>query len=92
MLKIRLRRMGARNNPFYRVVVSDSRRVPTGRAVEEIGFYDPTTEPVTLKVDSERVQYWVGQGAQLSPTVAKLVSQGAPVEAPAEEAAAAEQG
>lgn len=87
MLKIRLRRMGARNNPFYRVVVSDSRRVPTGRAVEEIGFYDPTTEPVTLNVDAERVQYWVGQGAQLSPTVAKLVGKSAP----AEEAVAAEQ-
>lgn len=75
MLKIRLRRMGARNNPFYRVVVSDSRRVPTARAVEEIGYYDPTTNPATVKVDTDRVQHWVGKGAQLSPTVARLVKQ-----------------
>lgn len=73
MLKIRLRRMGARNNAFYRVVVSDSRRVPTGRAVEEVGYYDPTTDPATVQIDGERVQHWVDQGAQLSPTVAKLV-------------------
>lgn len=75
MLKIRLRRMGARNNPFYRVVVSDSRRVPTGRAVEEIGYYDPTTDPATVSIDAAKVQHWVEKGAQLSPTVARLVKQ-----------------
>lgn len=75
MLKIRLRRMGARNNPFYRVVVSDSRRVPTARAVEEIGYYDPTTNPAVVKVDADRVRHWVEKGAQLSPTVARLVKQ-----------------
>ncbi|MCB1053881.1 MAG: 30S ribosomal protein S16 [Acidobacteria bacterium] len=75
MLKIRLRRMGARNNPFYRVVVSDSRRVPQARAVEEIGYYDPTANPAVVQVDAERVQHWVEKGAQLSPTVARLVKQ-----------------
>lgn len=73
MLKIRLRRMGARNSPFFRVVVSDSRRVPTASAVEEIGHYDPTKNPAKVSIDAERVQYWVGKGAQLSPTVKKLL-------------------
>ncbi|HVT57788.1 MAG TPA: 30S ribosomal protein S16 [Thermoanaerobaculia bacterium] len=73
MLKIRLRRMGARHRPFYRVVVSDSRNVPTASAVEELGHYDPTTNPAQVKLDAERVRYWVGQGAQLSPTVKKLL-------------------
>jgi small subunit ribosomal protein S16 len=73
MLKIRLRRMGARNSPFYRVVVSDSRRVPTASAVEEVGHYDPTKNPAKVSINAERVQYWVGKGAQLSPTVKKLL-------------------
>ena len=75
MLKIRLRRMGARNSPFYRVVVSDSRRVPTASAVEEIGHYDPTKNPAKVTIDTARLDHWVGQGAQLSPTVRKLVGQ-----------------
>jgi len=75
MLKIRLRRMGARNSPFYRVVVSDSRRVPTASAVEELGHYDPTKNPARVSINAERVQYWVGRGAQLSPTVEKLLGQ-----------------
>lgn len=74
MLKIRLRRMGARNAPFYRVVVSDSRRVPTASAVEEVGWYDPTKQPAQMQIDGDRVQHWVGQGAQLSPTVKKLLA------------------
>lgn len=73
MLKIRLRRMGARNSPFYRVVVSDSRRVPTASAVEEVGHYDPTKNPARVSIDAARVEYWVGRGAQLSPTVKKLM-------------------
>jgi len=73
MLKIRLRRMGARNSPFYRVVVSDSRRVPTASAVEEVGHYDPTKNPAKVSIDAARVEYWVGKGAQLSPTVKKLL-------------------
>lgn len=73
MLKIRLRRMGSRHKPFYRVVVSDSRRATTGTAVEELGYYDPRHEPPVFTVDRERVDYWVGQGAQLSDTVGRLV-------------------
>lgn len=73
MLMIRLRRMGARNNPYYRVVVSDSRRRPTAEAVEELGSYDPRAQPAKVKVDRERVQHWVSEGAHLSPTVEKLL-------------------
>ena len=73
MLKIRLRRMGSRHRPFYRLVVSDGRSTPTGAALEEIGYYDPRSEPAALKIDIERVDYWVGVGAQLSDTVRKLV-------------------
>ncbi|HUP23164.1 MAG TPA: 30S ribosomal protein S16 [Thermoanaerobaculia bacterium] len=73
MLKIRLRRMGARNAPFYRVVVSDSRRRPTAVAVEELGYYDPTKNPATVHIDRERVEHWVRHGAQVSPTVQRLI-------------------
>ena len=75
MLTIRLRRMGARNNPFYRVVVSDSRNTPTAAAVEEIGHYDPTKNPAQVTIDAARADYWVGKGAQMSPTVKKLLAQ-----------------
>ena len=73
MLKIRFRRMGTTNSPFYRVVVSDSRRTPISRAVEELGYYDPTKDPAVFKVDHERVNHWVGRGAQLSDTLRRLV-------------------
>jgi small subunit ribosomal protein S16 len=75
MLKIRLRRMGARNAPFYRVVVSDSRTRPTSVAVEEIGFYDPTKNPAAVTIDRDRVTHWVERGAQLSHTVKRLLLQ-----------------
>jgi small subunit ribosomal protein S16 len=75
MVKIRLRRMGSTHRPFYRLVVSDSRRVPTSSAIEEVGYYDPRQEPAVLEVNQERVEHWVGRGAQLSPTVKKLVRQ-----------------
>lgn len=74
MLKIRLRRMGARNRPFYRVVVSDSRSTPTARAVEEIGTYDPRQSPPRIDLDRDRVDYWVGRGARLSDTVRNLIA------------------
>ena len=91
MLKIRLRRMGSRHRPFYRVVVSDSRRVPTASALEEVGYYNPRTQPVTLKLDLDRVEHWMSNGARPSSTVKKLVTQArsAPVEVP--EAPAAEE-
>jgi small subunit ribosomal protein S16 len=73
MLKIRLRRMGARHSPFYRVVVSDSRNVPTASAVEELGHYNPTANPVQVNLDSERIGYWLAKGAQMSPTVKRLL-------------------
>jgi small subunit ribosomal protein S16 len=73
MLKIRLRRMGARHSPFYRVVVSDSRNVPTASALEEVGHYNPTANPPQVKLDTERVQHWLARGAQMSPTVKKLL-------------------
>lgn len=73
MLKIRLRRMGTRNRAFYRVVVSDSRKVPTSSAIEELGHYDPVKKPVAITLDRERIQYWVDRGALMSPTVKTLV-------------------
>ncbi len=73
MLKIRLRRMGNRNRPFYRVVVSDSRRAPTASAVEEVGYYNPTSDPPQVRIDAERVRHWMGVGAQPSPTVRRLL-------------------
>lgn len=73
MLKIRLRRMGKTHAPFYRVVVSDSRRTPIASAVEEVGHYNPRPTPPDIRLDVERVRYWQGQGALLSPTVKKLL-------------------
>ncbi|MGH9459485.1 MAG: 30S ribosomal protein S16 [Thermoanaerobaculia bacterium] len=73
MLKIRLRRQGSKHAPFYRIVVSDSQRTPSAATVEQIGFYNPTKKPTELKVDRERVEYWVGKGAQLSATVKSLL-------------------
>ena len=71
-VKIRLRRMGQKKAPFYRVVVADSRYPRDGRFIEEIGYYDPTTEPTTLKVDAEKAQKWVSTGAQPTDTVKAL--------------------
>jgi small subunit ribosomal protein S16 len=75
MLTIRLRRMGARHSPFYRVVVSDSRNVPTASAVEELGHYNPTANPAQVTLNTARVDHWVSKGAQMSPTVKRLVGQ-----------------
>jgi len=62
-VKIRLRRMGAKKAPFYRIVVADSRSPRDGRFVEEIGYYNPTTEPVTVKIDAEKAANWIKNGA-----------------------------
>jgi small subunit ribosomal protein S16 len=75
MLTIRLRRMGARNNPFYRVVVSDSRNTPTASSLEEIGYYDVTKNPAQVNIDAARAEHWISKGAQASPTVKKLLKQ-----------------
>lgn len=77
MLKIRLRRMGSRHRPFFRVVVSDSRNVPTAAALDEIGYYDPRKKPAAVNIDTERVDFWQGRGAQLSSTVRRLIRQSA---------------
>ncbi len=72
MLMIRLRRMGSNKRPVYRVVVSDRRQTPTAAVLEEVGFYDPRSEPVDVRLDRERVEYWMSRGAKLSPTVKSL--------------------
>jgi len=72
-VKIRLRRMGAKKAPFYRVVVADSRFPRDGRFIEEIGYYDPTKEPAVLKIDEEKVQQWMANGAQPTDTVRALL-------------------
>ena len=73
MVKIRLRRMGAKKAPFYRIVVADSRYPRDGRFIEEIGFYNPTVDPAELKVDVERAQAWIKTGAQPTETVKALL-------------------
>ena len=75
MVKVRLRRMGAKNAPFYRVVVSDSRKFPSARAIEVVGYYDPRVKPARVHILEERVEHWVGRGAQVSPTVKRLLGQ-----------------
>ena len=73
MVKIRLRRMGAKKAPFYRIVVADSRYPRDGRFIEEIGTYNPLKEPSELKVDVERAQQWIKDGAQPTDTVRTLL-------------------
>ena len=73
MVKIRLRRMGAKKAPFYRVVVADSHFPRDGRFIEEIGTYDPLTDPATIKIDVERAKYWIANGAQPTDTVRALL-------------------
>ncbi|MCI5752784.1 MAG: 30S ribosomal protein S16 [Oscillospiraceae bacterium] len=73
-VKIRLRRMGAKKAPFYRIVVADSRYPRDGRFIEEIGYYDPTKEPSVIKVDSEKAKKWIANGAQPTDTVKKLLA------------------
>ncbi len=72
-VKIRLRRMGAKKKPFYRIVVADSRFPRDGRFIEEIGYYDPKTDPATVKVDPEKVKSWISNGAQPTDSVRKLL-------------------
>ncbi len=73
MVKIRLRRMGAKKAPFYRIVVADSRYPRDGRFIEEIGIYNPVSNPVELKVDVDRAQAWIKTGAQPTETVRDLL-------------------
>ncbi|MDD6807547.1 MAG: 30S ribosomal protein S16 [Oscillospiraceae bacterium] len=72
-VKIRLRRMGAKKAPFYRVVVADSRFPRDGRFIEEIGYYNPTVEPPVIKIDEDKVQQWIANGAQPTETVRAIL-------------------
>ncbi|ONI38841.1 30S ribosomal protein S16 [Candidatus Epulonipiscium fishelsonii] len=73
MVKIRLKRMGAKKAPFYRIVVADARAPRDGRFIEEIGFYNPCREPNELKIDKEAVEKWLLKGAQPTDTVRALI-------------------
>ena len=72
-VKIRLRRLGAKKAPFYRVVVADSRFPRDGRFIEEIGYYDPTKEPAVINIDGEKAKKWIANGAQPTDTVKALL-------------------
>lgn len=74
MLTIRLKRMGARKQPHYRVVVIEKERPRNGRPVEVVGTYNPRTNPATVELKRERVEYWLSKGAQMSDRVSKIVS------------------
>ena len=73
MVKIRLRRMGAKKAPYYRIVVADARSPRDGRCIEEIGTYNPQTEPAVITVDAEKAQNWIKNGAQPTDTVRGLL-------------------
>ena len=72
-VKIRLKRMGKKRKPFYRIVAADSRAPRDGRFIEEIGYYDPTKDPSVIKFDEEKAKKWLADGAQPTETVAKLL-------------------
>ena len=81
MLMIRLSRTGARKQPHYRVVVIEKERARNGRPVEVVGTYNPRTNPASIELKRERIQYWVSKGAQMSDRVSKIVSKPAPAPA-----------
>ena len=85
MVMIRLARVGARKQPYYRIVVIEKDRARNGRSIEVVGTYNPRTDPATVNLKHERIAYWRSKGAQLSPTMEKIVAKN-PV--PATEAAA----
>ena len=72
-VNIRLRRMGAKKAPFYRIVVADSRYPRDGRFIEEVGYYDPTKDPAVVKIDGEKAKKWLSTGAQPTDTVRALL-------------------
>ena len=73
MIKLRLKRMGAKGRPSYRIVAADSRSPRDGRFIESVGYYDPITEPTTINVNAERARYWLGVGAQPTDVVRSLL-------------------
>ena len=90
MVKIRLKRQGAKKAPYYRIVVADSRSPRDGRNIEELGTYDPMAKPAAIQIDLERAKYWIGCGAQPTDTVRGLLKLAEAQQAPAAEAAPAE--
>ena len=74
MVKIRLRRMGAKKAPFYRIIVADARSPRDGRFIEEVGYYNPMTNPAEIKVDAEKVEKWLANGAQPTETVKAILA------------------
>ena len=80
MVKIRLKRMGMKKKPFYRIVVADITSPRDGRNIAEIGYYDPMTEPATIKVDAEAAKKWLGVGAQPTDTVRTLLKKSGVIE------------
>jgi small subunit ribosomal protein S16 len=81
VLMIRLSRMGARKQPYYRVVVIEKERARNGRPVEVVGTYNPRTSPASIELKRERIDYWVSKGAKMSDRVSKIVSRPAPAAA-----------
>ena len=79
-VKIRLKRMGMKKMPFYRVVVADERAPRDGRFIEEVGYYDPMTEPATIKIDAEKAQTWLKNGAQPTDTARTLLKKSGVIE------------
>ena len=79
-VKIRLKRMGMKKMPFYRVVVADERSPRDGRFIEEIGYYHPMTEPATMKIDTEKAQTWLKNGAQPTDTARPLLKKSGVIE------------
>ena len=79
-VKIRLKRMGMKKMPFYRVVVADERSPRDGRFIEEIGYYNPMTEPATIKIDAEKAQAWLKNGAQPTDTARTLLKKSGVIE------------
>ena len=80
MVKIRLKRVGAKKQPFYRVVVADARSPRNGRFIEEIGYYNPLTDPADIKIDAEKAKTWLGNGAQPTDTVRALLKKSGVIE------------
>ena len=80
MVKIRMKRMGMKKEPFYRIIVTDSRNARDGRAIEELGYYNPVSEPSELKINGERAKYWLGVGAQPTDTVRILLKKTGAIE------------
>ena len=85
MVRLRLRRMGAKKRPFYRIVAADQKCARDGRFIEIVGYFDPNTDPATVKVDAEKAQKWIGNGAQPTDTVRAILKKAGVIGAAAAE-------